>query len=64
VVAGLTEMGNESHWVSSRIDEVRESACALGLDRFRLRATVAQVREFAARAASLANNIEPVRVNL
>ncbi len=54
VVSGIAEMRLEPSWPFERMNEVQESATALGMDRFKLRAASTQVREFAAKAEALA----------
>lgn len=54
VVSGIAEMRLEPTWPFERMNEVQESATALGMDRFKLRAASTQVREFAAKAEALA----------
>ena len=46
VVEGLSDLGSNPHWPQRRLEEIRESAVGLGVDRFRLRATVTQIREY------------------
>jgi HD-like signal output (HDOD) protein len=59
VVEGLSDLGSNPHWPLRRLEEIRESAAGLGVDRFRLRATVTQIREYAKKAVQLANAVEP-----
>ncbi|MBI5545816.1 MAG: HDOD domain-containing protein [Deltaproteobacteria bacterium] len=54
VASGIVEMRLEPAWPFERMNEVQQSANELGLDRFRLRATSTQVREFAAKAQAMA----------
>lgn len=54
VASGIAAMRLDPDWPLHRMDEVQESASALGMDRFRLRATSAQIRELAAKAEALA----------
>jgi hypothetical protein len=53
VVSGMAALRIDPDWTLDRVREAQESAALLGFDRFRVRATAAQVRVLAARAEAL-----------
>jgi putative nucleotidyltransferase with HDIG domain len=54
IVSGLASLRIDPAWNPERILEIQESATLLGFDRFRIRASAAQVRLLAGRAEALA----------